>query len=74
MTRWGRRMMVALAAGAMAMAFTASCDPLTGGLYIDRYDDDGIYYYDDCDFFDMLFGCDNGYYVEEEIVFYEEWF
>ncbi|NOT01641.1 MAG: hypothetical protein HOP29_13550 [Phycisphaerales bacterium] len=37
---WVRRMLAAVAAGGMVMAFSASCDPTTGGVYIDRYDED----------------------------------
>lgn len=37
---WVRRMLAAVAAGGLVMAFNVSCDPITGGVYIDRYDDD----------------------------------
>lgn len=67
-------MTVALAAGTMGMALTASCDPRSGSLFVDRYDDDDIYFYDDCGFLGWIFGCDDGFYVEEEIFVIEEYY
>jgi len=46
-----KRIILALATGAAAMAFTTSCDPRTGAFFIDRFDDDDYYF--DGGFFDF---------------------